>query len=147
MVPDAGAYVIGEDLITTVSIPFRRVTNERLRAAMRPTSTCEDAMTKTGKKQQRGRQRSGKVERGMPLVNVNAAGIDVGAKQHYVAVPPGRAEPAVRYFGTFTEDLQALAKWLQQCGVSTIAMESTGVYWIPLYQILESYGFTAKLVK
>lgn len=103
-------------------------------------------MTKTVKKQPGGRQQRGKVKSGMPLLNVNAAGIDVGAKQHYVAVPPGRAEPSVRCFGAFTEDLHALAKWLQQCGVTTIAMESTGVYWIPLYQILESYGFAVKLV-
>lgn len=146
MVPDAGAYVIGEDLIGSVSIPFRRVTNERLRAATHPTSMCEDAMTKTIKKQPGDRQRSGKVKRGMPLINVNAAGIDVGANQHYVAVPPDRDEQSVRCFGAFTEDLHALAKWLRQCGVTTVAMESTGVYWIPLYQILESYGFTVKLV-
>ena len=103
-------------------------------------------MTKTVKKQHGRQQRSGKVNSGMPLINMNAAGIDVGAKQHYVAVPPTRDEQAVRCFGAFTEDLHALAKWLQQCGVTTIAMESTGVYWIPLYQILESYGFTVKLV-
>jgi Transposase len=144
MVPGAGACVIGEDLIGSVSIPFRRVTNERLRAAMRPTSTCEDAMTKIVKKQHGSQQRSGKVNSGMPLINVNAAGIDVGANQHYVAVPPARDKQAVRCFGAFTEDLHALAKWLQQCGVTTVAMESTGVYWIPLYQLLESYGFTVK---
>jgi transposase len=82
----------------------------------------------------------------MPQLNANAAGIDVGASEHYVAVPPDRAEQPVRRFGAFTEDLHALAKWLRECGVTTVAMESTGVYWIPLYQILESYGFTVKLV-
>ena len=61
-------------------------------------------MTKTVKKQQGGRQGRGKVNRGMTLINVNAAGIDVGAQQHYVAVPPDRAEPAVRCFGAFTEE-------------------------------------------
>lgn len=103
-------------------------------------------MTKTAKKQHKGQQHSGKVNRGMPLINLHAAGIDVGARQHYVAVPPDRDEQSVRCFEAFTEDLHALAKWLQQCGVTTVAMESTGVYWIPLYQILESYGFTVKLV-
>lgn len=103
-------------------------------------------MTKTVKKQHGGQQRRGKVKREMPLLNENAAGIDVGANQHYVAVPAARAEQTVRCFGAFTEDLQALAKWLQQCGVTTVAMESTGVYWIPLYQILEHSGFTVKLV-
>lgn len=146
MVPDAGACVIGEDLIGSVSIPFRRVTNERLRAATRPTSTCEDAMTKPVKKQQGGQQRGGKVNSRMPMINAQAAGIDVGASQHYVAVPPDRDEQPVRRFGAFTEDLHALAKWLRQCGVTTVAMESTGVYWIPLYQILERDGFTVKLV-
>ena len=129
MVPDAGACVIGEDLIGSVSIPFRRVTNERLRAATRPTSTCEDAMTKPVKKQQGGQQRGGKVNSRMPMINAQAAGIDVGASQHYVAVPPDRDEQPVRRFGAFTEDLHALAKWLRQCGVTTVAMESTGVYW------------------
>ncbi len=103
-------------------------------------------MTKTVKKQQGRQQRSGKVKNGMPMINANAAGIDVGANQHYVAVPPDREAQPVRRFGAFTEDLHALAKWLRQCGVTTVAMESTGVYWIPLYQILESYGFTVKLV-
>jgi transposase len=82
----------------------------------------------------------------MPQLNAHAAGIDVGASAHYVAVPADRAEQPVRSFGAFTEDLHALAKWLRECGVTTVAMESTGVYWIPLYQILESSGFTVKLV-
>ncbi len=63
-----------------------------------------------------------------------------------VAVPEGRAETAVREFGTFTGDLIALADWLQQCGVTTVAMESTGVYWIPLFELLERRGFEVKLV-
>lgn len=72
MVPDAGACVIGEDLIGSVSIPFRRVTHERLRAATRPTSTCEDAMTKTVKKQHGRQPGSGKVKSGMPMINAQA---------------------------------------------------------------------------
>lgn len=101
-------------------------------------------MTKKSKKQSskqgRGRKRS------LPLINPNAAGIDVGARAHYVAVPVDRDEQPVRCFGAFTEDLHALAKWLKQCGVQTVAMESTGVYWIPLYQILQDYGLVVKLV-
>src|SRR5688500_2587095 len=103
-------------------------------------------MTKTVKKQHERPQRRGQGKRGMPLMNAHAAGIDVGANHHYVAVPPDRDEQPVRRFGAFTEDLHALAKWLRQCGVTTVAMESTGVYWIPLYQILESHGFSVKLV-
>jgi len=79
-------------------------------------------------------------------INLNAAGIDIGSEHHMVAVPEGRAEVAVREFSTFTADLNALADWLQQCGVTTVAMESTGVYWIPLFELLERRGFEVKLV-
>ena len=79
-------------------------------------------------------------------INVNAAGIDIGAEQHMVAVPEGRDEVAVRQFGTFTADLIAIADWLAQCGVTTVALESTGVYWIPLFELLERRGFEVKLV-
>jgi transposase len=102
-------------------------------------------MTKKIKKQS-GQERRGRVSNVLPLLNPNAAGIDVGASEHYVAVPPDRNEQAVRRFGAFTEDLHVLAQWLVKCGVTTVAMESTGVYWIPLYQILEDYGLVVKLV-
>ena len=98
-------------------------------------------------RQSQGRNNlSSKGSRSLTLLNPAAAGIDVGASEHYVAVPPARAEQAVRRFGAFTEDLHKLAQWLLQCGVRTVAMESTGVYWIPLYQILEDYGLVVKLV-
>jgi transposase len=76
----------------------------------------------------------------------NAAGIDIGADTHWVSVPPERDPQPVRQFGCFTKDLYALADWLQQCGITTVAMESTGVYWIPVFQILESRGFEVCLV-
>ncbi|MGH9931298.1 MAG: IS110 family transposase [Pyrinomonadaceae bacterium] len=79
-------------------------------------------------------------------INVNAAGIDIGSERHFVAVPEGRDEVSVREFGTFTIDLRALAAWLKQCGVTTVALESTGVYWIPLFELLEREGFEVKLV-
>src|SRR6267142_1192833 len=79
-------------------------------------------------------------------INLNAAGIDIGSERHMVAVPEGRDEVSVREFGAFTADLIALADWLQQCGVTTVAMESTGVYWIPLFELLERRGFEVKLV-
>jgi transposase len=72
-----------------------------------------------------------------PVLEPNAAGIDVGAREMYVAVPPDRDPEPVRVFGTFTSELQALVKWLQECRITTVAMESTGVYWIPLFQLLE----------
>jgi transposase len=79
-------------------------------------------------------------------INLHAAGIDVGSAEHWVCVPGGRAEPHVRRFGCFTPDLETMAEWLMSCGVTTVAMESTGVYWIPLFQTLESKGFEVKLV-
>jgi len=79
-------------------------------------------------------------------VNLNAAGIDVGSDRHVVAVPSGRDDVSVREFGAFTTDLNALADWLTKCGVTTVAMESTGVYWVPLFEILEQRGFEVKLV-
>jgi transposase len=82
----------------------------------------------------------------LPVLHSDAAGIDIGATEIYVAVPPDRDSESVRMFGTFTRDLQALADWLQQTGIRTVAMESTGVYWIPLMQILESRGFEVYLV-
>ncbi len=80
-------------------------------------------------------------------VNVNAAGIDVGATVHFVCVPEGRDPQPVRSFGAFTADLEALADWLGQCGVTTVAMEATGVYWIPLFELLEQRGFEVRLVE
>lgn len=79
-------------------------------------------------------------------IHHNAAGIDVGSEFHFVAVPPDRDEQAVRRFEAFTGDLVALAEWLKQCGIDTVVMESTGVYWIPLFELLESRGFEVLLV-
>jgi hypothetical protein len=76
----------------------------------------------------------------LPVMRPDAAGIDIGATD-FVAVPADRAEENVRSFPTFTQDLYALADWLRQCGIRTVAMESTGVYWIPLFQILEERQF------
>jgi transposase len=80
------------------------------------------------------------------LINPAAAGIDIGSREHWVCVPARSAEKNVRPFGTFTADLDALADWLQECGVQTVAMEATGVYWIPVFQILERRGFQVVLV-
>jgi transposase len=82
----------------------------------------------------------------LPVMRPDAAGIDIGATEIFVAVPPDRTPENVRSFPTFTQDLYRLADWLKQCGVKTVAMESTGVYWIPLFQILEERGFEVCLV-
>lgn len=92
-------------------------------------------------KSQRSRERAL-----LEKVHLNAAGIDVGAATHWVAVPEDRDENSVRSFGVFTSDLIALCEWLKRCQIETIAMESTGVYWIPLFQVLERNGFEVRLV-
>jgi transposase len=81
-----------------------------------------------------------------PVLEPNAAGVDIGATEIYIAVPPDRDAQPVRRFATFTEDLVAAADWLQRCRIETVAMESTGVYWIPLFQILEARGLKVCLV-
>jgi transposase len=83
---------------------------------------------------------------GLEVVHPHAAGIDVGNGAHYVAVRPERDPKPVRRFECFTADLRGLADWLQSCGVKTVALQSTGVYWIPLYDILEERGFEVYLV-
>jgi transposase len=79
-------------------------------------------------------------------INPDVAGIDCGAAEHYVAVPGDRAAEPVQAFRTFTADLQRLADWLATCGVTSVAMEATGVYWIPLYDLLEARGVEVLLV-
>ena len=79
-------------------------------------------------------------------INSMAAGIDIGSTSHFVAVPAECDQENVREFTSFTSDLHNLANWLKKCGVTTVAMESTGVYWIPLYELLESENFEVKLV-
>jgi hypothetical protein len=82
----------------------------------------------------------------MPIVNADAAGIDVAASMHTVAVRPGADKVTVREFGAFTEDLYEIATWLKSCSVTTVAMESTGVYWKQLYLVLIEQGFEVALV-
>lgn len=86
------------------------------------------------------------VKKALNLIRPDAAGIDIASGVHYVAVPEGRCEQSVRSFGTFTDDLHTIAKWLVECKVGTVAMESTGVYWIQLFLILEEYGLEVFLV-
>jgi transposase len=82
----------------------------------------------------------------LAAVNLHAAGIDVGAEAHFVAVPPSDDPQPVRCFGAYTIDLESLADWLAACRVTTVALESTGVYWIPLFELLERRGFEVLLV-
>lgn len=83
---------------------------------------------------------------GFDMVNPDAAGIDIGSKIHYVCVPERRDNERIKSFGCFTEDINNMASWLKKCGVKSVAMESTGVYWIPVFQILERAGFEVNLI-
>src|SRR5215472_9922613 len=105
-----------------------------------PNTRGRQSMAKTKKRKHR------KLERSLPVMRPNAGGIDIGATEIFVAVPADRDIETVRSFPSFTQDLHALADWLQQCRVDTVAMESTGVYWIPLFQILEGRGIEVHLV-
>jgi transposase len=99
--------------------------------------------------QKRSKQNiSGQPEWGLNLevVHLNAAGIDIGNESHYVAVAPNRDPNPVRQFACFTEDLHRLADWLKSCGIATVAMQSTGVYWLPVYEILTEKGLEVFLV-
>jgi transposase len=82
----------------------------------------------------------------LEVVHPHAAGIDIGNEAHYVAVPPDRDNKSVRRFGCTTAELKEMAVWLKQCGIRTVAMQSTGVYWIAVYDILEAAGLEVYLV-
>ena len=92
------------------------------------------------------RGKSGAEPVGLSQLNLSAAGIDVGASSHFVAVPQDRCDQPVQEFEAFTADLYRLSDWLAECGVETVVMESTGVYWIPLFGVLEERGFEVMLV-
>jgi len=105
----------------------------------------KSSTTRSGRRARRGRRE--KAERKLlERVHLNAAGIDVGSRSHWVAVPADRDPQPVREFQSVTHPLLELADWLEACGIDTVAMESTGVYWIPLYEILEERGFEVLLV-
>jgi transposase len=82
----------------------------------------------------------------LSCVNPNAAGLDIGSEEIVAAIPPDRDDQPVRAFATFTPDLQALVDWLVACGIDTVVMESTGVFWIPIYELLEQRGIRCYLV-
>jgi len=116
---------------------------------MRPHIPLKEDTMGNSKNRKRKNKKHRKVDiSNLEQLNLNAAGIDIGAEFHYVAVPNGRDPDGqdVRHFSTFTADLHNLADWLHQCKIDTIAMESTGVYWIPVFEILDSQGFDVRLV-
>jgi len=104
---------------------------------MGKSSTSEDEKTVGGRD---------RVRKGLEPKHPDAAGIDVGSRVHYVAVPPDRDEQPVRRFGCTTPELHEMAKWLRACDIRTVVVESTGVYWIPVVQVLEEYSLEVLLV-
>src|SRR5215472_3970520 len=124
-----------------MSIPF-----PPLSAAPSANLTMEEAAMTHNSKQPRAHKKERASTPLFERIQPDAAGIDCGHNSHFVAVPPERDPQPVREFRTFTADLLRLADWLVQCGVKTVAMESTGVYWIPLYEILEQRGLEVLLV-
>src|SRR4051812_45591251 len=125
------------------SSPGRTASRFQIRRERMPNETSVNA-NKVAKKELARRLRS--VDPGLEVCSSECSGIDVGNASHYVAVRPDRDTEPVRRFECFTADLYRLAEWLSSCGVKTIAMQSTGVYWIPLYDILEERGFEVFLV-
>lgn len=83
---------------------------------------------------------------GLGVIHANAAGIDIGKESHFVAVPVGRDAEPVREFASWTADLERMAAWLKSCGIETVAMQSTGVYWFAVYDVLEKHGLQVFLV-
>jgi transposase len=146
MVPGFRVPISGDvGLRWRLTIPFRRLPVSRAWAAARqisrPNMGGDHRMPKTRKPKLKEKEASQ-----LPVLNSTAAGIDIGATEIYVAVHPDADPEPVRSFATFTEDLHRLADWLKACHVESVAMESTGVYWIPLFQILETRGFEVCLV-
>ena len=135
-------------------IPFDRLSVVRSSLWRHPYIVMVERLMSTRK---RSTKPPGEIEKGrqrlpaeLSRVNLNAAGveagIDVGASSHFVAVPQDRAEPEVREFDAYTGDLYRLADWLAECEVATVVMESTGMYWIPLFGVLAERGFEVMLV-
>ena len=139
--PEAGGVVIGEGGTGTVGDGHPGKENACCSRLGRSTRFLLEAFMA-----RRKRRRTGKRSAQPNQVHPDAAGVDVGATAVYAAVREDRATVPIRNFPTFTSDLHALADWLSECRVTTVAMESTSVYWIPVLQILEARGFDVVLV-
>ena len=114
------------------------------KASCRPTQSNWHAMNRKQRREMTRKIQSEDLS--LEVVHPDAAGIDIGNESHYVAVPPTRDSQPVRRFGCTTSELKEMAVWLKQCAIRTIALQSTGVYWIAVYDILEQAGFEVYLV-
>ena len=108
--------------------------------------TATHPTTERPRKTYSQRKRGKKLPARLDIAQPDAAGIDVGSRRHYVSVPEDRAEEPVQNFGCYTPDLTAMADFLKQCGIRSVVMESTGVYWVPVFRVLEEAGFEVVLV-
>lgn len=155
MIPEPGALGLvklqGQRLL--LSIPFTRFLSTLPPAWGGAIPYTETIMTTTQKpglsdarKALRGKRVDDPIFDTFEVVHPDAAGIDIGSETHYVSVPEGRDAKPVQTFGCFTPDLRAMATWLKDCGIRHIVLESTGVYWMPAYQVLTEAGFDVRLV-
>lgn len=126
----------------TLVIPIRRMPLERTPVIGRLSFIMQEPPMSNKPKNRKRKTRQSE----FVTINSNAAGIDCGSETHSVAVPPDRDDEPVRIFRSFTADLHRLADWLIDCGVDTVAIESTGVYWIPLFEILTDRGLAVIIV-
>ena len=117
---------------------------EKSKQATRPTPSKWHEMNRKQRREMTRKIQSEDLS--LEVVHPAAGGIDIGNESHYVAVPPSRDSQPVQRFGCTTAELKAIADWLKQCGVQTVAMQSTGVYWIAVYDILEAAGLEVYLV-
>ena len=149
MVRESYGCIIGDAPVR--AIPFGRVAtvSDFLRRRADTAMIGGEMMTTRQRSAKPAGKTAGRRERlpaQLSQANLDAAGIDVGASSHFVAVPADRSAQPVQEFSAFTADLYRLAGWLAECGVETVVMESTGVYWIPLFGVLEERGFEVMLV-
>src|SRR5215467_8775282 len=115
--------------------------------AKKASSRAMDKWHDMNRKQRRETMRTIQSEElSLEVVHPDAGGIDIGNESHYVAVPPSRDSQPVRRFGCTTAELKAMAAWLKRCEIRTVAMQSTGVYWVAVFDILEQAGFEVYLV-
>lgn len=143
----ANSLVTSSAFMAEALIPFRRLPSfSHLGLALAIRYETQVIQHKMGKLPQKNKRRPIKATASLPIIKPHAAGIDVGASQMYVCVPTDSCPEPIGIFDAFTPDLLELAAWLKECSVVTVAMESTGVFWIPLFQILEEQGFEVMLV-
>ena len=122
----------------------QRDKNQNQKASSNPTLRKWNEMNRKQRREMMRKMQSQDLS--LEVVHPDAAGIDIGNASHYVAVPPSRDPQPVRCFGCTTAELKKMAEWLTQCGIRTVALQSTGVYWIAVYDILEAAGLEVYLV-